>query len=118
MRPSCTRPTRRLGGQERRLTNREAWEHERRKPPAALLIDEAHPGLLGDVARAVSTAKCIAGENAMKNCRACIQVHGGMGYTWEVPAHYYLKRTWTIESVFGTREEHNERVAERVAAAL
>ena len=37
-------------------------------------------------------AKLVAGENAMKNARACIQVHGGMGYTWEIPAHYYLKR--------------------------
>jgi len=73
---------------------------------------------VGDVLRAVSTAKSIAGESALKNCRACIQVHGGMGYTWEVPAHYYLKRTWVLESVFGTCAEHNERMAERVASAI
>jgi len=70
---------------------------------------------VGEVERAVSTAKAIAGENALKNCRACIQVHGGMGYTWEVPAHYYLKRTWVLESLFGTSEEHIERVAASVA---
>lgn len=74
--------------------------------------------LVGDVERAVSTAKCIAGENAKKNCRSCIQVHGGMGYTWEVPAHYYLKRTWVFESLFGTSEDHTERVAERVERAM
>ncbi len=72
-----------------------------------------HPEV-GDVVRAVSAAKITAGEAAMRNSRACIQVHGGMGYTWEVPAHYYLKRTWALESLFGTRDEHCESVAERI----
>ena len=52
----------------------------------------------------------------MKNARACVQVHGGMGYTWEIPAHYYLKRVWVLENVFGGVEEHAERMAEIVAA--
>ncbi len=68
------------------------------------------PGV-GDLQRAVSSAKLTAGEAALKNARACIQVHGGMGYTWEVPAHYYLKRSWVYESLFGTSEEHCEQVA-------
>ncbi len=34
-----------------------------------------------------------------------------MGYTWEIPAHYYLKRTWVLENVFGTGEEHAEALA-------
>jgi len=71
---------------------------------------------VGSVARAVATAKLIAGDAAMKNARACIQVHGGMGYTWEIPAHYYLKRTWVLENVFGDVGEHAERMAEIVAA--
>lgn len=70
----------------------------------------------GDLVAAVSGAKINCGEAAMKNSRTCIQVHGGMGYTWEVPAHYYLKRTWVLENCFGTVDEHAERVAERVAA--
>ncbi len=70
---------------------------------------------VGDVQRAVSSAKLTAGEAALKNAKTCIQVHGGMGYTWEVPAHYYLKRTWSLETVFGTIAEHSEAVAERVA---
>ena len=74
--------------------------------------------LVGDVARAVSSAKITCGEAAMKNSRACIQVHGGMGFTWEVPAHYYLKRTWVLESVFGTVDEHAESVASSVAAQV
>ena len=74
------------------------------------------PGV-GNVARAVSSAKITAGEGAMRNARECIQIHGGMGYTWEVPAHYYLKRTWLLENVFGTVGEHEERVAEILASA-
>ena len=40
-----------------------------------------------------------------------------MGFTWEIAAHFYLKRTWVLASVFGTSDEHEERVAERVAAS-
>ena len=54
----------------------------------------------------------------MKNARACIQIHGGMGYTWEIPAHYYFKRAWVLESTFGTGEEHSAALAEKVAASL
>ena len=73
------------------------------------------PGV-GDIARAVAAAKILAGEAAMKNARTCIQVHGGMGYTWEVPVHYYLKRAWVLETSFGTIEEHADRVASLVDA--
>jgi alkylation response protein AidB-like acyl-CoA dehydrogenase len=66
---------------------------------------------VGDVRRAASSAKATAGEGAMRNARDCIQIHGGMGYTWEVPAHYYLKRTWVLENVFGTVADHEERIA-------
>jgi hypothetical protein len=70
---------------------------------------------VGDLERAVSSAKINAGEGAIRNARTCIQVYGGMGFTWEMPPHYYLKRTWVLANVFGTTEEHEERVAERVA---
>jgi alkylation response protein AidB-like acyl-CoA dehydrogenase len=70
---------------------------------------------VGSVERAVSAAKVVAGEAAMKNARACVQVYGGMGYTWEIPAHYYLKRTWVLENVFGTVDEHAEQMAGHIA---
>jgi alkylation response protein AidB-like acyl-CoA dehydrogenase len=73
---------------------------------------------VGDLERAVSGAKINAGDAAMRNARACIQVYGGMGYTWEVPIHYYLKRTWVLETVFGGVEEHAERVARRLEGDL
>jgi alkylation response protein AidB-like acyl-CoA dehydrogenase len=71
---------------------------------------------VGDVARAVAAAKVTAGEAALKNARACIQIHGGMGYTWEIPAHYYLKRAWVCENLFGTADEHVDRLAVGVGA--
>ena len=82
---------------------------------AGCTLDEPE---VGDVERAVSAAKLCCGEAAMKNARACIQVHGGMGFTWEIPAHFYLKRTWVLESIFGTCEEHAEHVADRIDAEL
>ena len=69
-----------------------------------------HPEI-GDVSSAVAQAKLIAGDGAMKNARTCVQVHGGMGYTWEVPVHYYLKRTWVLETSFGSVDEHADQIA-------
>jgi alkylation response protein AidB-like acyl-CoA dehydrogenase len=71
---------------------------------------------VGDLERAIATAKINAGEGAIRNARTCIQVYGGMGFTWEMPPHYYLKRAWVLANVFGTSEEHEERMLARVAA--
>jgi alkylation response protein AidB-like acyl-CoA dehydrogenase len=56
--------------------------------------------------RAASCAKLVAERAADLNTRACMQIHGGMGYTWEVPVHYLLKRTWILRTVFGTGDAH------------
>ena len=76
-----------------------------------------HPEV-GDLARAVSSGKVVAVDAAMKNSRACIQIHGGMGFTWEVPAHYYFKRSWVLDSLFGTADEHALKLGTAVAAAI
>jgi alkylation response protein AidB-like acyl-CoA dehydrogenase len=59
---------------------------------------------VGDVRRAVAVAKLMAGEAALANGKACIQVHGGMGFTWEVDAHLYLKRARVLDTVFGSTQ--------------
>jgi alkylation response protein AidB-like acyl-CoA dehydrogenase len=82
---------------------------------AASTLDDPE---VGDVRRAVSTAKMLCGETARKNSRDCIQIHGGMGYTWEVVAHYYLKRAWVLESVFGEAAEHADLIARLVDRAV
>jgi alkylation response protein AidB-like acyl-CoA dehydrogenase len=73
---------------------------------------------VGDADRAVSSARVNAGEAALRNARTCIQVHGGMGYTWEMPPHYYLKRTWVLATSFGSSELHEERLAEAIERGL
>jgi len=70
---------------------------------------------IGDAARAISAARVVAGDAALKNSRMCIQIYGGMGFTWEMPPHYYLKRALVLEQAFGTTDDHCERVAESVA---
>ena len=69
---------------------------------------------IGDVSRAVATAKLMAGEAAVKNGKTCVQVHGGMGFTWEVDAHLYLKRAWVLDTVFGSVDDHALALAARL----
>ncbi len=70
---------------------------------------------IGDPERAVSSARVVAGDAALKNARMCIQIYGGMGFVWEMPPHYFLKRALVLEHAFGTTDDHCELVAERVA---
>jgi alkylation response protein AidB-like acyl-CoA dehydrogenase len=69
---------------------------------------------IGDPVRAVASARVVAGDAAMHNSRKCVQIYGGMGFTWEMPPHYYLKRTWVLENAFGTGEDAAEIVADRI----
>jgi alkylation response protein AidB-like acyl-CoA dehydrogenase len=65
----------------------------------------------GDPRRAVAVAKVVAGEAAVVNGEAAIQVHGGIGFTWELDAHRYWKRAWVLDSHFGSGERHAEVIA-------
>ena len=40
-----------------------------------------------------------------------------MGFTWEMPPHYYWKRAWVLGNVFGTTEEHEAAIAGRIGEA-
>lgn len=55
----------------------------------------------GDVDRLVHGARIVASAAAERSARACIQVHGGMGYTWELDAHLFLKRSLVLDQSFG-----------------
>ncbi|MFF5265082.1 acyl-CoA dehydrogenase family protein [Actinomadura viridis] len=66
----------------------------------------------GDPGEAVASAKILAEDAASANGRCCVQVHGGMGFTWEVIAHLYLKRAWLLETCYGGAGEHARRLAE------
>ena len=61
---------------------------------------------------AASIAKSYVGEMAGQIVQACVQMHGGIGVTWEHDLHLYLRRVTLYRSMFGTPEEHNLRVYE------
>jgi alkylation response protein AidB-like acyl-CoA dehydrogenase len=65
---------------------------------------------------AVSHAKLVACEAAALAARNSIQVHGAMGYTWEVDVHIFAKRAWVLESAWGDRAFHKLRVTDAVLA--
>ncbi len=63
---------------------------------------------------AASSAKAYCSD-AFFHCAAeTIQIHGGIGFTWEHPAHLYFKRAKATESLFGDAAFHRERVAEQM----
>ncbi len=74
---------------------------------AAVLYDEDDP----KASNAVASAKLLASEAALANAKSCVQVHGGMGFTWEVDAHLYLKRAALLATHFGGLDELAEVVA-------
>lgn len=62
----------------------------------------------------ISHAKIVALEAADQAARAAIQVHGAMGYSWEVDVHLLLKRALALTGSWGTPGFHRARVAERL----
>jgi alkylation response protein AidB-like acyl-CoA dehydrogenase len=60
---------------------------------------------------AVSMAKAAAGDAQRIICEEGIQIHGGIGYTWEHDLHVYVKRAKTGEALFGSARDHRQRVA-------
>jgi alkylation response protein AidB-like acyl-CoA dehydrogenase len=65
----------------------------------------------------VSHAKLAALAAADLAARTAIQIHGAMGYSWEVDAHFYLKRTLALTGAWGDEAFHRARVAQRVFGA-
>ena len=59
---------------------------------------------------AVSVAKSYVGEHAPGMLQDCVQLHGGIGVTWEHDLHLFLRRATLYRSMYGTPEDHNLRV--------
>ena len=70
-----------------------------------------------DRVRACSIAKSFCGDAARFVCNEGIQVHGGMGFTWELGLHYYLRRAKVLEYSWGDAAYHRERVIAETLAA-
>ncbi|WP_329175920.1 acyl-CoA/acyl-ACP dehydrogenase [Streptomyces decoyicus] len=59
----------------------------------------------------VTAAKLLADEAAVANARDCLQVHGGMGFTWEADVHLHLKRAWLRAARWEVAREAEELLA-------
>lgn len=78
---------------------------------AALSVDEE----LDDASFHVEAARIVAGRAAIDNATATIQVHGGMGYTFEHDAHLFLKRARVVDRQLGETRRHMAALLARPA---
>ncbi|MFE7352600.1 acyl-CoA dehydrogenase family protein [Streptomyces sp. NPDC057543] len=59
----------------------------------------------------IAGAKLLADDAAVRNARDCLQVHGGMGFTWEADVHLHLKRAWLRSGQWLTAATAEEALA-------
>ncbi|WP_152223063.1 acyl-CoA dehydrogenase family protein [Pseudomonas sp. SCB32] len=83
---------------------------------AACVAQEALDGqgdsaLAAELPLAAALAKSQASEAFFHGAAESIQLHGGVGFTWEYDPHLYFKRARASESLFGTPAWHRERIA-------
>ena len=64
---------------------------------------------------AASVAKAYVSDALRKVCGDAIQVHGGIGFTWEYDLHLYFKRAKALEPLYGDADYHRELIVRRVA---
>src|SRR5450432_2869102 len=94
------------------------WSEWREKPieesySAGWALEENAP----DARAAVSIAKMYAGDAARAAGNRGIQIHGGMGFTWENDLRLYYRRAKASETAFGDATFHRERIASTVIDA-
>lgn len=59
----------------------------------------------------IAAARLLADEAAVRCARDCLQVHGGMGFTWEAEVHLHLKRAWVRTQRMGSSAQSEEKLA-------
>jgi alkylation response protein AidB-like acyl-CoA dehydrogenase len=74
---------------------------------AARAVQEEAPGAGAEV----SAAKAYVAERATDLIQDCVQLHGGIGVTWEHDLHLYLRRATVNRFTYGTPEEHRDQLA-------
>jgi alkylation response protein AidB-like acyl-CoA dehydrogenase len=79
---------------------------------AALAIDEDRP----DLEFHSAAAKVVASQAGIGNAALNIQIHGGMGYTFEHDAHLFLKRAHVLDRVLENKQQHMARLIDLPAA--
>jgi len=78
---------------------------------AARAVAEGRP----DAAEIVSAAKAYVGEYGAELLQECVQLHGGIGVTFEHDLHLFLRRVTLARTLFGTPDAHRRRVADLIA---
>jgi alkylation response protein AidB-like acyl-CoA dehydrogenase len=81
---------------------------------AAWCVGEAIP----DASLAASSAKVWCSEASRRVCASGLQVHGGIGFTWDHDLHIYMKRSQLDEWSYGTAAYHLDRVAAMLRARI
>lgn len=69
-----------------------------------------------DAAELASVAKAYIGDRATDIVQDCVQMHGGIGVTWEHDIHLYLRRVTANRLTYGTPNDHRRRVADLLTA--
>ncbi|MBI5880184.1 MAG: acyl-CoA/acyl-ACP dehydrogenase [Chloroflexi bacterium] len=69
-----------------------------------------------DASLAASVAKAYVGDASRKVCGDSIQLHGGIGFTWEFDLHLYFKRAKYYEPMFGDADYHREQALRTLEA--
>jgi alkylation response protein AidB-like acyl-CoA dehydrogenase len=72
---------------------------------------------LGDAAEAVATAGSYGPDAYAAVCGECLQLHGGIGFTWEHDIHLFLRRAKVDQVLYGDPPSHRERLCQLLDAA-
>ena len=84
---------------------------------AALYAMWAADSSPAELAQAASLAQAFCTDALSSVAASCIQVHGGIGFTWEHPAHLYFKRASSSSFLLGDADHHRALFADRVLPA-
>jgi alkylation response protein AidB-like acyl-CoA dehydrogenase len=76
----------------------------------------AHDAADSDRIAATHAAKAAAGEAATLVAKDAVQLHGGIGFTWEHDLHLYVRRAYTAEAFLGSTAWHHDRLADLLLA--
>jgi alkylation response protein AidB-like acyl-CoA dehydrogenase len=93
-----------------RFADMTLWSHAAQATTAAAATAVARRQ--DDAGQLVSIAKAYAGQRATDIIQDCVQLHGGLGVTWEHDIHVYLRRATVDRVTWGSPSEHRRRVAD------
>jgi alkylation response protein AidB-like acyl-CoA dehydrogenase len=98
-----------------RFADMRLWLEAAKATTAAAVhaVDDHSP----DAPELVSVAKSYVGEHAPELVQDCVQMHGGIGVTWDHDIHLYLRRVTLDSALSGTVTDHRRRLATILAAA-